>query len=281
MSLTGELRHHATRAYLHGRIARGRLQGGGGHWSGVRILGYHRIVDAHDPLAVHPARFRRQMEIVRESGIAPIALGAALDLLRDGPVHGRYVCVTFDDAYLDNLEAAAPILRDLGIPATIYVPTDVLDGTGTYWWYDDPPPALDWDQVRQLDAEGLIDFGSHTCSHPHLPPVDDVQARHEIIDSRAVLAERLGHEVDTFCYPAGLYGTRELELVREASYRAAVTTDPGANRGGEDSGPLALRRTLIYREDAEGVFRAKLDGLVDEPSRLLRELRSRRSRPAS
>jgi peptidoglycan/xylan/chitin deacetylase (PgdA/CDA1 family) len=274
VSLRSELRRGATRGYLHARIVRGRLRGGG--WSGVRILGYHRIADAADPLAVHPVRFRRQMELVRASGAEAVPLAAALDELAAGPVHGRYVCVTFDDAYRDNLEAAAPVLRSLGIPATIFVPTDVLDGTATYWWYADPPPALTWDEVRELDAEGLVRFGSHTCTHPHLPKVDDAQARDEVTRSRAVLAERLGHAVDTFCYPAGLYCEREVALVREAGYRAGLTTDPGVNRG--DGDPLRLKRTLLYRDDGERVFQAKLDGLVDEPSSLLRHLRARRSR---
>jgi len=274
VSLKSELRRGATRGYLHARILRGRVSGG--RFTGVRILGYHRIADAADPLAVHPVRFRRQMELVRASGADVIALDAALDLLADGPVHGRYVCVTFDDAYRDNLEAAAPVLRSLDIPATIFVPTDVLDGTGGYWWYADPPPALTWDEVRSLDAEGLVSFGSHTCSHPHLPKVDAARAREELVRSRAVLAERLGHDVATFCYPAGLYGERDVALVREAGYRAALTTDPGVNRG--DGDPFRLRRTLIYREDGERVFLAKLDGLVDEPSALLRRVRARRSR---
>ena len=277
MSLKSELQRGAIRGYLHARILRGRIHGGG--WSGVRILGYHRIADARDPLAVHPVRFRRQMELVRASGAEPVTLAAALDLLAAGPVHGRYICVTFDDAYRDNLEAAAPVLRSLEIPATIFVPTDVLDGTGSYWWYADPPPALTWDEVRALDAGGLVAFGSHTCAHPHLPRVDDATARAEIVRSRAVLAERLGHEVDTFCYPAGLYGERDVALVREAGYRAALTTDPGVNHGDDD--PLQLKRTLVYRDDGARVFQAKLDGLVDEPSAALRRARARRSRAAA
>lgn len=278
MSLRGELQRRAARAYLHARIARGRLGGGDG-WAGIRILGYHRIADAPDPLAVHPAAFRRQMELVRASGAEPVSLAAAVDLLAAGPVAGRKLVVTFDDAYLDNLEAAAPVLRDLGIPATIFVPTDVLDGTGSYWWYDDPPPALDWAQVRELDAGGLIAFGSHTCSHPHLPKVGDDQARHEIAGSREVLAERLGHAVDTLCYPAGLYGPRELGLARESGYRAGLTTAAGVNDGAGDL--LELRRTLIYREDGPRTFQAKLDGLTDDESSLLRTIRERRARPAA
>src|SRR4051794_246096 len=82
---------------------------------GVRILAYHRVADEPDPLAVPPATFRAHMELVRASGATPIRLDAAVDLLAR-PVAGRWVCVTFDDGYRDNLELAAPVLRELGIP---------------------------------------------------------------------------------------------------------------------------------------------------------------------
>ena len=104
----------AARAYQRARLARPRLSPPA--WNGVRILGYHRIAAAPDALAVSPARFREQMRAVAESGAQPVRLDRALDLLR-GPVHGRYVCVTFDDGYRDNLargRAGAGRVRDPG-----------------------------------------------------------------------------------------------------------------------------------------------------------------------
>ena len=40
------------------------------------------------------------------------------------PHGGKTVVVTFDDAYLSVLELARPILDRLGLPATVFVPTD-------------------------------------------------------------------------------------------------------------------------------------------------------------
>ena len=51
-------------------------------WSGVRILGYHRVANAVDSLAVSPARFREQMRALAESGAQPIRLDRAIELLR-------------------------------------------------------------------------------------------------------------------------------------------------------------------------------------------------------
>jgi peptidoglycan/xylan/chitin deacetylase (PgdA/CDA1 family) len=231
-------------------------------WQGVRILGYHRISDDPGTLSVRPSSFTAQMEAVLASGATPISVLRAIELLRAGPVTGRYVCVTFDDGYRDNLENAVPVLRELGIPATIYVPTRVIDGEATYYWFPEPPPALSWDECDALVAEATVDVQSHTRTHPRLPQVDDEQAREEIVGSKADLEAR-GYAATTFCYPVGLYGERELRLVREAGYAAAVTTLQGVNRG--DGDLHALRRTLVYWEDGPREFSLKLSGALDEP----------------
>lgn len=265
----------AMRAYQRARILRARLRGPALRWSGARILGYHRIAGERDVLSVRPERFRRQLELVRASGADTVSLEEALDRLDAGDDR-RAVVVTFDDGYLDNLEIAAPVLRELGIPATIFLPTRIIDGAERFHWYDDPPAALSWEQVRALDREGLVGFGAHTRTHPRLPHVDDDRARDEIVGAKAELEERLGRPVTTFCYPAGLYGERDARLVREAGYRAGVTCDPGVNDG---STPReTLRRTLVYWEDTDSDFAVKLAGHLDRPPALRDWLYRRLSR---
>jgi peptidoglycan/xylan/chitin deacetylase (PgdA/CDA1 family) len=265
----------AARAYQRARLQRPRLRAP--EWNGVRILGYHRIADAHDSLSVSPERFRRQMHAIAEGDAQPIRLDHALDLLR-APVEGRYVCVTFDDGYRDNLEAAAPVLEELGIPATIYVPSRIIDGELPFHWYDDPPPALSWDEVGELVARGTVDVQSHTLTHPLLTQVDDARAYHEIVDSKAEIEAHVPYRLTSFCYPAGLYGSREVELARRAGYAAAVTTKPGVNAGGGEL--LELRRTLVYGADDQRAFDGKLSGLLDGEPAIRRALHRYRARAA-
>jgi glycosyltransferase involved in cell wall biosynthesis/peptidoglycan/xylan/chitin deacetylase (PgdA/CDA1 family) len=239
-------------------------------WLGVRILGYHRICDADDELAVSPGRFRDEMRALIASGAQTVRLADALDLL-SRPVSGRFACVTFDDGYRDNLDEALPVLRDLKIPATIFVPTRVIDGVETFRWYANPPPSLTWRDIERLQNEGVIDFQSHSRSHPKLPLLDDASARAEIFGSRTDLEARLGRPVTLFCYPSGLYGDREINFVEGAGYRAAVTTRPGINPGGT---PLtALRRSMISHDDDLTRFVATLEGMFDRVDPIPRTLR--------
>lgn len=80
-----------------------------------------------DPRWSMPAhRFRAQMQQVRRWW-RPIALSEAADrLARSERLPPRSICITFDDGYLDNLHVAAPILAELGIPATVFVATGAV-----------------------------------------------------------------------------------------------------------------------------------------------------------
>ncbi len=135
--------YRAVRAHQSARIAASRLRSARS-WQGVRILGYHRITAADDVFGVTPAGFRRQMEHLVDSGVTVVRLSDALDLL-ERPLREPYVCVTFDDGYLDNLEHGLPVLEELEIPATIFVIGDVLEGKIGFTWYESgAPPRSPW-----------------------------------------------------------------------------------------------------------------------------------------
>ena len=233
---------------------------------GVRILGYHRISNDKDVLAVTPEQFQRQLDAIVRFGATIVRLDEALTALKAG-IDRRYVCLTFDDGYLDNLTEALPILREFDAPATLYVPTQLLDGHPDYYWYASTrPPALAPNQLADLAADGTFDIQSHSWSHPSLPSLNDTAARREIIESRSEIEQTLGGPVTSFSYPAGLYGPRDVALVQEAGYAAAVTTRAGLNVSGQPA--LELHRTMVSWADGGTRFRAKLDGLLDRPSRL-------------
>lgn len=253
---------YAARLNQQARLAAAALRPGRKPWTGLRILGYHRVADVPHDLSVRPRDFREQLELVAGSGIPVVRLADVLTALEQ-PLEGRQLAITFDDGYADFLEHALGVLRELGLPATIFVPTALVGKRG-FDWYADAPRALGWDELAALANEGLVDVQPHSRTHPWLPTVGDAQANEEIAGARQDLTERLGVEAQVFCFPAGLYGERELELARSAGYRAAVTTDPGANPGGR---PMhTLRRTLLYWGDSRRVFAAKLDGALDRPS---------------
>lgn len=90
--------------------------------------------------------------------------------------------------------------------------------------------CLDWDGIAAIAADPLCTIGSHTLTHPRLAECAGGLARHEIEESRNILAERLGVPVRHLSYPVGdptSAGAREFALAAEAGYASAVTTRPG------------------------------------------------------
>jgi peptidoglycan/xylan/chitin deacetylase (PgdA/CDA1 family) len=102
------------------------------------ILMYHRIgAETFDPwgLAVAPERFAAQLEwLARNRTILPLAEFAAMH--REGRLPANAVALTFDDAYACNAQVAVPMLERFGIPATIFVPAELIERGHEFWWDD-------------------------------------------------------------------------------------------------------------------------------------------------
>jgi peptidoglycan/xylan/chitin deacetylase (PgdA/CDA1 family) len=248
----------AKAGYAHARSAWWQMRTGGrADTSGVRILAYHRVSPDRDELAVTPRRFREQMEQLANAGYRVVGVAEAVTAL-DSVERRPTIGLTFDDGYKDVVDNGLPVLVELGFRATIFLPTGAIDGTHPFSWYERPPLLLDWATIVELDRDSTIDFGAHTVTHANLLALDDAGAAREIAGSKEILEARLGHPVVAFCYPAGLYGEREQELVRSSGFELAVGAEPGPNGPGSDR--LGLRRTGVGPRDRRLDFRAKVGG---------------------
>lgn len=125
-------------------LARMALRYFAGLRGGLLVLAYHRIADSGaegerlgDPelISATPADFHWQMELVSRH-FQPITFREVLDCMDGGnPLPDRAIVVTFDDGHVDNYHSAFPILRSLGVPATIFLSTGYI-GTRTPFWFD-------------------------------------------------------------------------------------------------------------------------------------------------
>jgi peptidoglycan/xylan/chitin deacetylase (PgdA/CDA1 family) len=107
-----------------------------GRRSRALVLVYHRVGERGlDPwrLTVDPEIFAGQMETLARDW-SPLSLGELVEGLGRRRLPERAIAVTFDDGYDDNLELAAPVLREHGIPATFFVATDLIDTGASPWW---------------------------------------------------------------------------------------------------------------------------------------------------
>lgn len=180
-------------------------------------------------------------------------------LERNESVAGK-LAITFDDGYLDNFTVAAPILRKLALPATFFITTGFIGSTIVPWWdaaISPRQPWMNWDQVRQLAAEGF-EIGAHTQTHPDLGKIDGDEAEKEIVGSREELRDAIGRVPEHFAYPYGQPNNlleSNLERVKRAGFRSCVSCFGG--RAASSTDPHRLKRVPIstwFRSPEQFVF---------------------------
>ena len=109
-----------------------------------RVLAYHRIMDIGpereypgDPelISASVAGFHEQMQFARRH-FDIVSFADVIDAMRRGArLPRRTLIVTFDDGHIDNYTNAFPVLRSLGVPASIFLSTDYI-GSEMMFWFD-------------------------------------------------------------------------------------------------------------------------------------------------
>ena len=183
-----------------------------------------------DPLSVDRDVIDEQWTALRAAGWRLLGLTGALRAQGADP-SARIVGVTFDDAR-DDFVHVPELLERHDAAATLYVPTAHVGGEGAPVHY--AGRVLTWDQLEQLPAD-RVEIGSH--AHRHVP-TDVLPARelaHDVRLSRAMLEDRLGRRVWSFCYPHGYASTREARIVAQAGYANACTVGRRLSRWSDDA----------------------------------------------
>jgi peptidoglycan/xylan/chitin deacetylase (PgdA/CDA1 family) len=104
---------------------------------------------------------------------------------------------------------------------------------------------LSWKMIKEM-KENNINFGSHTISHPILSREDEQSIEYELVESKRLLEEKTGQEIEGFAYPNGTaddYNDTVLKYVNKAAYQHACTTIEGINYKGQD--PYQLLRINV------------------------------------
>jgi peptidoglycan/xylan/chitin deacetylase (PgdA/CDA1 family) len=113
---------------------------------------------------------------------------------------------------------------------------------------DSLPQALDWHQVRSLEASGLIRFGPHGASHAILTGLDDQRLDEELSRSREALLHGCNRPLPVYCYPNGDNDERVRHQVASHNFPFALGTGTGIYRGADD--PLSLPRFGVSQRTA-------------------------------
>ncbi len=175
------------------------------------ILTLHRVLPERPAdfspnaiLQITPAFLEYAITRVRQLGFETVSLDEAIRRIEsDGP-EKPFVVFSFDDAYRDNLLYALPILRHLGCPFVLYVPTALVDGVGEVWWQalEDIVAAQ---KAIAVEDDGTIEYLDCASLAGKQRTYDALYARmrgmpeHARVDFIRELARRYGLDLDRQC----------------------------------------------------------------------------------
>jgi peptidoglycan/xylan/chitin deacetylase (PgdA/CDA1 family) len=224
------------------------------------VLCYHAVSERWPAaLSVTPERLERQLRLLVRRGYRGVTFREAVS----GAARHKALAVTFDDAFASVLRLGFPILTELGLPGTAFVPTAFPDAglplrwAGIEQWLGGPHRAelepMTWEELRRL-ADAGWEIGSHTRTHPHLTQLGDEGLAAELRGSREDCESRLGGSCASIAYPFGDVDRRVVAAAASAGYSAggalpARLTPPRA---------LDWPRVGIYHVDAQWRFQLKV-----------------------
>jgi peptidoglycan/xylan/chitin deacetylase (PgdA/CDA1 family) len=149
-------------------------------------------------LEVTPQFLDAVVRMVRQRGYDIVSLDEAQHRITSSKDGRRFVCLTFDDGYRDNLEIAYPILKRHEAPFAIYVPSSFCERTGVLWWLVLEEAVLGAARLSVTREGGLthIDCATKTAKQAAfkelywwmraLPPDAQMQAAAELAASGGV-----------------------------------------------------------------------------------------------
>lgn len=107
-------------------------------------FGTNAMTTGHDPVAL-----RHRLREIKERGFTVLALADAFGRLAAGEPVERTIVFTVDDGYADFARVGAPVFVESGVPVTVFLATDFIDGRGWNWW-DQVEYVLTRTQQRQV-----------------------------------------------------------------------------------------------------------------------------------
>jgi peptidoglycan/xylan/chitin deacetylase (PgdA/CDA1 family) len=231
----------------------------------VLVLCYHAVSERWPAaLSVTPDALRRQLTGLLSHGWR----GATFTEAVLAPASPRTLAVTFDDGFESVGTWAAPVLAELGLPATVFVATDCV-GRAMRWpelarWdateHAHELSSMSWGRLRRLAAAGW-EIGAHSCSHRHLTRLPDAALMEELQRSRAICEEQIGGICRSFAYPFGEADDRVRAAVEAAGYQVAAGLSARAFRVRDR---LEWPRVGVWHEEPDWRFWLKVSQLTSE-----------------
>lgn len=187
------------------------------------ILTYHSIDSSGSPVSCSLDVFERHVQWLRAGHVRVITIDELLAL----PASADAVAITFDDAFMNFGELAAPRLLAHGLPSTVFVVSDQVGRTNAWGGRTargiPDLPLLGWPALGRLQEQGVM-LGAHSRTHPDLTGLSPARMEDEVRGSADAIARETGVRPSLFAYPYGRVDARAAGIVADV-FRYGCTTE--------------------------------------------------------
>lgn len=185
------------------------------------ILQYHHVSDTTPKsTSISPTQFEAHLQYLAEQHFNVVALSTIIEAIKNKhPLPNKTVAITFDDAYIDNLTHAKPLLDKYNYPFTIFVNPAIINRNSSRY--------LSWSQLKTLSDSGVI-IANHGYEHNSLARISNntelsdwlnLQGQ-KIIKAEEIIAEKTGKSWRYFAYPYGEYTPEIQQWINDNNFIA-------------------------------------------------------------
>lgn len=122
------------------------------------LLQYHHVSDSTPKsTSITPAQFEAHLQYLADENFNVVPLSNIINAIKNQqPIADKTVAITFDDAYIDILTQAKPLLDKFKFPYMIFVNPGIIERN--------PASYLSWKQLKDMSDEGVI-IANHGYEH--------------------------------------------------------------------------------------------------------------------
>ena len=229
---------------------------------GIPILVYHDIQTKEEGQTkkdvVGISKFKEQMRYLHEQGYQTLALSEMEDYLSGRKLGtNKVVMIQIDDG-LQSVANALPVLTDYGFKAGFSIVPNQVGRWG----------VMSWEDIGKIASNPRYDILSHTMSHScwmageydGRPSTITEMVEKEIADSRRIISEKIGKEVNALVWPCGIFNTAAARYAVSKGYKWLFTMHDQMNYPKPDhrdinriyiSGTCGLREFVMTLSDGK------------------------------
>ena len=165
-----------------------------------KCIFYHDIHSEHrfTDMSTSVELFTKHINIIRDLGF---------EIVHEITKEKKQISISFDDGFKGIYENVG-IINKLKVPITIFVVPSFLDRDN----------FLTTTNLKEIAKNKFIKIQSHTFTHAELPTLDSDSLQNEIQKSKEVLESTCETEINSICFPKGMFNRSVIKKSSEAGY---------------------------------------------------------------